>query len=238
MLKNKNDVIKIKDHPFTQIQLSDREKFHTGMLKLDLRPFSERGLRRRSLEIILLITVFTSEVEEIETCLEENSVDLVITKLPKNENGKRNGEVFAIIESKFKTGLHYSNYKGEKISQLEKYALNNPKTEHGFVVSLFPEEEEDLKIQSKQKAKIHEFKNIRFTMEVLAFLKKPIQSMKRQKMQHEMDRWEKIQDDPSNASHYTLEELPRRVSKKYVGLFEKNRNPLDRITFKEEKVRH
>ena len=133
------------------------------------------------------MNLYTAEVKEIETCLEENSVDLVIKKLPKNEKGKSNGEVFAIIESKFKTGLHYSNYKGEKISQLEKYALNNPKTEHGFVVSLFPEEEEDLKIQSKQKAKIHEFKNIRFTMEVLDYLK----------VSAAEDRWEKIQDDPS-----------------------------------------
>ena len=43
MLKNKNDVIKIKDHPFTQIQLSDREKFHTGMLKLTLDLFQKEA---------------------------------------------------------------------------------------------------------------------------------------------------------------------------------------------------
>ena len=189
----------LEKHPFTQIQLSDREKFHTGMLKLTLDLF-----QKEAYEGIFgnkfANNLFTSEVKEIETCLEENSVDLSI---------KKDEKVFAIIESKFKTGLHYSNYKGEKISQLEKYALNNPKTEHGFVVSLFPEEEEDLKIQSKQKAKIHEFKNIRFTMEVLDYLK----------VSAAEDRWEKIQDDPSKPliilwKSY-LEELAR-----IVGQFE------------------
>ena len=137
---------------------------------------------------------------------------------------KKDEKVFAIIESKFKTGLHYSNYKGEKISQLEKYALNNPKTEHGFVVSLFPEEEEDLKIQSKQKAKIHEFKKIRFTKEVLDYLKGLAAE----------DRWEKIQDDPSTPLIILWKSYLEGLEE-ILNLFEKNKNPLDRITFKEEK---
>ena len=223
MLKNKNDVIKIKDHPFTQIQLSDREKFHTGMLKLTLDLF-EKDAYAAIFGASFADELYTAEVEEIETCLEEKSVDLVIKKLPKNEKGKSNGEVFAIIESKFKTGLHYSNYKGEKISQLEKYALNNPKTEHGFVVSLFPEEEEDLKIQSKQKAKIHEFKKIRFTKEVLDYLKGLAAE----------DRWEKIQDDPSTPLIILWKSYLEGLEE-ILNLFEKNKNPLDRITFKEEK---
>ena len=204
----------LEKHPFTQIQLSDREKFHTGMLKLTLDLFQKEayeGIFGKK----FANNLFTSEVKEIETCLEENSVDLSI---------KKDEKVFAIIESKFKTGLHYSNYKGEKISQLEKYALNNPKTEHGFVVSLFPEEEEDLKIQSKQKAKIHEFKKIRFTKEVLDYLKGLAAE----------DRWEKIQDDPSKPLIILWKSYLEGLEE-ILNLFEKNKNPLDRITFKEEK---
>jgi hypothetical protein len=37
-------------HPFTQIQLSDREKFHTGMLKLTLDLFEKEANARKSLK--------------------------------------------------------------------------------------------------------------------------------------------------------------------------------------------
>ena len=229
---NNEEYHPLEKHPFTQIQLSDREKFHTGMLKLTLDVF-QKDAYAAIFGVDFANDLYTAD-KKIKTCLEENSVDLVIKKLPKNEKGKSNGEVFAIIESKFKTGLHYSNYKGEKISQLEKYALNNPKTEHGFVVSLFPEEEEDLKIQSKQKAKIHEFKKIRFTKEVLDYLKKTYSNYEKTKDEDEMEFWKKIQKDPATPL-ITLWKSYLEGLEEILNLFEKNNNPLDRITFKEEK---
>ena len=172
-------------HPFTQIQLSDREKFHTGMLKLTLDLFQKEAFES------IFGTVFANELytaePKIQTCLEENSVDLSI---------KKDKKVFAIVESKFKTGLHYSNYNGEKVSQLEKYALNNPEVTYGFVVSLFPEEEEDLTISSGKKTKIENFAPLRYTVQVLDYLKANPYLKKDKPLHAVEDRWEKIQKHP------------------------------------------
>lgn len=148
-------------HPYTQIQLSDREKFHTGMLKITLDVF-----KKEAYEGIFgdkfANELYTPEDSEIKTCLEENSVDLSI---------KKGEKVFAIIESKFKTGLHYSKMKiegkSEDVNQLEKYARKNSNTEYGFVISLF--EEEKLKIDIKDVA-ISEFTPLTFTNQILKFL--------------------------------------------------------------------
>ena len=152
---------KLKEHPYTQIQLSDREKFHTGMLKITLDVFQKEAYEGIFGDKFAN-ELYNPEDSEIKTYLEENSVDLSIKK------GK---EVYAIIESKFKTGLHYSNYKNRRVSQLTKYALNNPKTKHGFVVSLFPEQNEDLKISPEEKTQIKVFKKRTYTDDVLRFLK-------------------------------------------------------------------
>ena len=102
------------------------------------------------------------EDSEIKTCLEEYSVDLSI------KNGEK---VFAIFESKFKTGLHYSKMKiegeSQDVNQLEKYARKNSNTEYGFVISLF--EEEKLEIDIKGVA-ITEFTPLTFTNQILKFL--------------------------------------------------------------------
>lgn len=162
MTNLENALRELKEHPYTQIQLSDREKFHTGMLKITLDVFQKEAYS----EIFgadFAKGLYKSEVQEIETCLEEKSVDLSIKNCKK---------VYAIIESKFKTGLHYSNYKNRRVSQLTKYALNNPKTEHGFVVSLFPEQkEEDLEISPEEKTQIKVFEKKTYTDDVLRFLK-------------------------------------------------------------------
>ena len=210
-------------HPFTQIQLSDREKFHTGMLKLTLDLFQKEAFES------IFGTVFANELytaePKIQTCLEENSVDLSI---------KKDKKVFAIVESKFKTGLHYSNYNGEKVSQLEKYALNNPEVTYGFVVSLFPEEEEDLTISSGKKTKIENFAPLRYTVQVLDYLKANPYLKEDKPLHVEKDRWEKIQDDPSISlialwKSY-LEELA-----KIVGRFENNKD-LKKITSDDAKL--
>ncbi len=161
MINLENALKKLKEHPYTQIQLSDREKFHTGMLKITLDVFQKEAYEGIFGDKFAN-ELYNPEDSEIKTYLEENSVDLSIKK------GK---EVYAIIESKFKTGLHYSNYKNRRVSQLTKYALNNPKTKHGFVVSLFPEQNEDLKISPEEKTQIKVFKKRTYTDDVLRFLK-------------------------------------------------------------------
>ena len=176
----------LKKHPYTQIQLSDREKFHTGMLKLTLDLF-----QKEAYEGIFgnkfANNLFTSEVKEIETCVEENSVDLSI---------KKREDVFAIIKSKFKTGLLYSNYKGEKVSQLEKFALKNSEVKYGFVVSLFSENDEDLNVSSEEKTKIKNFVPLRYTVQVLDYLKANPYLKKDKPLHAVEDRWEKIQKHP------------------------------------------
>ena len=39
-------------HPYTQIQLSDREKFHTGMLKLTLDLFEKEANAKKCLKLL------------------------------------------------------------------------------------------------------------------------------------------------------------------------------------------
>ncbi|MDG1798608.1 MAG: hypothetical protein P8H35_08580 [Flavobacteriales bacterium] len=148
-------------HPYTQIQLSDREKFHTGMLKITLDVFKKEAYAGIFGDKFAN-ELYTPEDSEIKTCLEENSVDLSI------KNGEK---VFAIFESKFKTGLHYSKMKiegeSQDVNQLEKYARKNSNTEYGFVISLF--EEEKLEIDIKGVA-ITEFTPLTFTNQILKFL--------------------------------------------------------------------
>jgi len=134
-------------HPFTVIQMSDREKFHTGLLKYALDEYEE------------LYEIFGVE-GEFTSKLEYKSVDLIIRK---------NKIPYIIVESKFKTHVHNSKVKnGESISQLQKYANNNHDAMYGFVISLFPEKNTFLKIKNHKY--IDEYKNITFTNEILNIL--------------------------------------------------------------------
>lgn len=212
----------IPKHSFPKIQLSDREKFHTGMLKLTLDLF-----QKEAYEGIFgnkfANNLFTSEVKEIETCLEENSVDLSI---------KKREYVFAIIKTKFKTGLHYSKDKERRVSQLEKYALNNREVKYGFVVSLFSEKDEDLNITSEEKTKIKNFAPLRYTVQVLDYLKANPYLKKEKPLHAAEDRWEKIQKHPATPLitrwKRHLEELG-----KHIDRFENNED-LKKITFQED----
>lgn len=229
---NKIWKLPLEKHPFTQIQLSDREKFHTGMLKLTLDVFQKDAYAAIFGEDFAN-DLYTAD-KKIKTCLEENSVDLVIKKLTKNEKGKNDVEVFAIIESKFKTGLHYSNYNGEKVSQLEKYARKNSKTEHGFVVSLFDEEKANLDISSEKKTEIHEFKLIRYTNEVLNFLNKTYSEYENPKDEYKMEFWEEIQKNPATPL-ITLWKSYLEGLETIVGRFENNKD-LKKITSNDVKL--
>ena len=141
----------LKKHPFSVIQLSDKEKFHTGMLCFTLNKYPS-----------LFKTIFELEGEGYTASVEENSVDLVV----KQVKGKSQA-IILIVESKFKTGLHKSKTpkkhkekKGKFINQLEKIRLNHPNLDEKkgyYLLSLFPVIEKDR----------FEFKGIQFTVIIL-----------------------------------------------------------------------
>ena len=81
----KEALSKLSEHPFTQIQLSDREKFHTGMLKLTLDRYDKYAYQKIFGQPFVdkLYEGVKDFQKEIKVCLEENSVDLVIKKLMK-----------------------------------------------------------------------------------------------------------------------------------------------------------
>jgi hypothetical protein len=136
-IKDAIDVL--KEHPFTLIQLSDKEKFHTGMLCYALNKHKS-----------LFKTIFNLPGEDYTASVEEDSIDLLIRK--KVDEGE--GDLKLIVESKFKTGLHKSRApksfpdkvlveKGSTvyISQLEKIKHNHKELgDNGYyLLSLFPE---------------------------------------------------------------------------------------------------
>jgi hypothetical protein len=141
-MENKQTVIgalkKLKVHPFTQIQLSDKEKFHTGMLSYALNNHPS-----------LFESIFMLGSENYVASVEEDSIDLLIREKVDENEGK--GNLKLIVESKFKTGLHKSktpkNNKpiyGDKVNQLVKMQLSNPGLGGDdysgyYLLSLFPE---------------------------------------------------------------------------------------------------
>lgn len=146
MNSNLNSLIK---HPFTSIQLADKEKFHTGMLKL-LLEYSQANIIEHKL--------FKNNILHKPKCdLETNSVDLLVTQ----------ANYTTIIEAKFKTGLHATIYNNKIVSQIQKYAYTHPQANEGIVVSLF-KENNDLNIFEHKN--ISKFKNITFTNEILELL--------------------------------------------------------------------
>lgn len=158
----KDNLDALINHPFTSIQLSDKEKFHTGMLKVMLDTIGKPAYK------CVFGTKFTEDLfrdnASPSIILEQDSIDMVIKKSFKNDKTE---SIFAIIESKFKTGLHYSKVKGEYRSQLTKYAYSKTglKAEYGFVISLFKENEEDLKtedIHKQNESKIDKFEPLQF----------------------------------------------------------------------------
>jgi len=161
-------------HPFTSIQLSDKEKFHTGMLKIMLDTIGEPAYA------CVFGNEFTKELYSNNgtplILLEQGSIDMVIKKSLKNVE---KNTIFAIIESKFKTGLHYSKVKGEYRDQLTKYAYSKTglKAKDGFVISLFKENEEDLKIENipaQKVPKLKIYKPLQFIGFDFIFLQKEI----------------------------------------------------------------
>ena len=140
-------------NPFTSLHVIDKEKFHTGMLKLLLEYCQAKNIEHK---------LFKNNIShKLECNLEANSVDLLVTQ-----------EIHTtIIETKFKTGLHETKYKNKVVPQIQKYAYTHPKASEGIVVSLF-KESADLSIEKHKFIK--QFKNITFTNQVLDLINKAL----------------------------------------------------------------
>jgi len=149
----KKDIIKafdyLIDHSFTIIQMSDREKFHTGLLQYALKKYPK-----------LYKSIFDID-GKFKSELEFKSIDLYIYE------SKDKKKPCVLVESKFKTGLHLSKTKNGEVKQIQKYANKYKDASKGYLISLFPESE-DLKINDHEFIK--EFKNISFTGEILTVL--------------------------------------------------------------------
>lgn len=152
----------LTQHPFTSIHLTDKEKFHIGMLKLLLEfcaKSSNPELQKHGLwSGSELINQENSSYE-----LEKNSIDLFA-----QEAGAT-----VLIESKFKTGINYTKHKNGWVKQIQKYTNNNPEAKAGIVVSLFPEELEIRRVEGAKHFK--SFSNITYTKEVLELLGRVIE---------------------------------------------------------------
>ena len=130
----KKDIIKafekLIDHSFTIIQMSDREKFHTGLLQYALKKYPK-----------LYKLIFDID-GEFNSELEFKSIDLYIYE---SFNTKK---PCVLVESKFKTGLHFSKTKNGEVKQIQKYADKYKSASKGYLISLFPESE-NLKINDQ-----------------------------------------------------------------------------------------
>jgi hypothetical protein len=123
----------LADHPFTVMGLSDREKFHTGMLAHTIKYFwahSDQNKRWNLLEELLgqgMAYEAFNEKRSLEIDIEKESVDLLVTLA-----GERTPMLFA--EVKFKTTLHSE--------QLKKYKRKHS-TACGIVLGLFQETDQN-----------------------------------------------------------------------------------------------
>jgi hypothetical protein len=140
----------LANHPYTILQLADREKFHTGMLALLVKYCGRSGMSNGVFE-------YSPKAKEpLKIKLEESSIDLKVEQ----------GESCWIIESKFKTGLR----NDQLLSYVEK--VHRTEKPRGIVVSLFPEDKDNLKAQDDGET----FENKLYTREVLSALKTALQN--------------------------------------------------------------
>lgn len=155
----------LTQHPFTSIQLTDKEKFHTGMLKL-LLEFCAKSSNPKLQNHGLWSGSELINQENSSYELEKNSIDLFA-----QEAGAT-----VLIESKFKTGINFTKQKNDWVKQIQKYTNNNPEAKAGIVVSLFPESG-NLAVDGAKHFK--SFSNITYTKEVLELLDRVIEESKK-----------------------------------------------------------
>ena len=119
----------LERHPFTLIGLSDREKFHTGMIAFMIRYFWEHEVddfRLNLIEVLWkkegLLQEEFKQRERIDVRVEQGNIDLLVMV---------GNQVRAFAEIKFKTTLHGN--------QLDSYQQKHPESP-AVVLGLFQEE--------------------------------------------------------------------------------------------------
>ncbi|MFZ4582703.1 MAG: hypothetical protein ACOYM7_08625 [Paludibacter sp.] len=116
-IKKLDDSFKLLiNHPYTAMQLVDKEKFHTGLF----------GFTCKIIPVFLYKLIGVDHSGKIETIFEQESVDLIV-KIGK--------EMIAVFEMKLKTTVH--NKSGTTINQLEATSVKIQKKAKDKVTPLF-----------------------------------------------------------------------------------------------------
>ncbi|RTL13604.1 MAG: hypothetical protein EKK56_04780 [Flavobacteriaceae bacterium] len=136
-----NTIEQIKNHPFTFMQLADKEKFHTGFIAYAMREYPK-----------LLNNLLNDDRnylagDKYKVLVEHDSTDILIVDEyyydePEKFPGKDKITPFAVIEVKFKSTMHNSKRKDDVIPQLTKYEEKYKKHNPRFIyIYLFEEAE-------------------------------------------------------------------------------------------------
>lgn len=112
----------LKRHPFSFMQLADKEKFHTGLIAYAIKSYPK-------FLNILMNDERNYNALPYEILIEHDSTDILIVDGGDYHN-KDIITPFAVIEVKFKSAMHSSKKNEETIPQLvkyeEKYKKHNP----------------------------------------------------------------------------------------------------------------
>jgi hypothetical protein len=129
-----NTIENIKDHPFTFMQLADKEKFHTGLIAYAIKEYPK-------FLNILINDGRNYNALPYHVLIEHDSTDILIVDGGDYFN-KNINTPFAVIEVKFKSAMHSSKKNEEVIPQLSKYEDKYKKYNPQFIyIYLFDEPE-------------------------------------------------------------------------------------------------
>lgn len=124
-------------HPFTLVGLSDREKFHTGMLAHTLRRLFETD-REAGLD---LVRALWGDVNSLLPLRQARTIDVVVEDRSVDLSIRADRQTLLFAEMKLKTGL--------ADHQLEKYRKTHPAAS-GVVLGLFCEDTGDSNTPSRK----------------------------------------------------------------------------------------
>ena len=136
-----NTIESIKNHPFTFMQLSDKEKFHTGLIAYAIKEYP------KFLNNLLNDGRNYLASDKYRVLVEHDSTDILIVDEyyydePERFPGKDKITPFAVIEVKFKSAMHSSKKNEDVTPQLTKYEEKYKKHNPQFIyIYLFDEPE-------------------------------------------------------------------------------------------------
>jgi hypothetical protein len=136
-----NTIEQIKNHPFTFMQLADKEKFHTGFIAYAMKEYP------KFLNNLLNDNRNYLAGDKYKVLVEHDSTDILIVDEycydePEKFPEKDKITPFAVIEVKFKSAMHTSKKKDDVIPQLTKYEEKYRKHQPQFIyIYLFEEAE-------------------------------------------------------------------------------------------------